>query len=444
MRLPRYRFSYNLKGVISENEGKFLSATNHHHFKGAQLLFRKRQRLAQLYHDRFFAELAHLEQREGDHRVNSSWTRIRQVTGFLTPSHFTFPKNIPAEKQEAVIDAFVQMAILLSDHKQCIDLYKELDGQIAAFQPFLKCDFTQFTPGAGLFLANGLWAPNKSRLPSVNTHDLLRYLMRRKLQTHHIETQDKLYTFSGFVDAQKADNIVRNGALFKEQFLMGASLLHGLNVHYLQWYLFAAAVEKKLLSFEKDLTLRDMISAMIDVKDNSQYDFSAWNSIIDSINRTDFKKTCDHFYLGDPHRLNSFLQYSADIPHLRGYMLNEHHEKIKKFQQYFEFKYSKKIPYACIMGGQAVAYNFFGMFDVGFTNATVDEYYQQHFKGKYTFNQSEGILIESAKEQFSIVDKEYKRMVAASSVAATQHGIFSRSKLSVKNLSTTIPNPLGI
>ncbi len=393
-----------LQTIIHELECIFLFLMNHLKFESAKKLFNK---IYSLYEFK-----------------NSNWIWFGK-DGFLVnkaltvEAPFIFPINYSKEKQVAILDGLEQIISLLGNPKQCVSLFKELNDKIAAFQPFLNGDLSKIVPGPGLLLHGSMWVPGNApqeNFPILgNTYGLLRFLMRKKLQGHGIETQDELYIFAGFVNPKIANAIVENGALFKEQFLMGSALLHGLYSHYLQWYLFSVAIEKNVITFQEEITLRDMLTAMIEVKTNTGS--VLWSAIIDFI----VSPNCcniepNGFNLGSPHRLNSLVcSSSKELPYLSGYLLNSFYKNIIKFFEQVEIKLQGNTTelYSSLVGAQALASADFKGFDLGYTNDSVERYYTDHSKtgcDVKSFDKSTGVLVKSAEKRFSVIEKEYNRL----------------------------------
>lgn len=344
---------------------------------------------------------------------------------------YFFSSEIPV----AMKDTINQMITLLTYPRQCVSLLKELDKDIANHQFFLKRNFSARKPGVGLFLSYSLQVPAlSSRLPSDLksdiTDDLLLYLIRKKLQPHGIETQDAIHTFVGFVDEDKANNIVRKGALFKEHFLTSNFLVHGVYSHYFQWYLFAAAVDEGIIVLPKGVTLKNVLTGIID--NGLLWSFSGtislWQQMIDFFHLTPgFNAHHLNFYLGQPHRLNSLLLFSRNIPHLRGYLLELWHKNVIEFQAHYKEVYSIEIPYNCLVAAQTAAGPYTNQFDAGEDfNNSIEDYYQK--KGiEHSYDKDAGIIKQSAKVRFAdipILDKQNN-----SRRALKKPGLFSVSKV---------------
>ena len=351
---------------------------------------------------------------------------------------FKFPYNMADKRKEAIISAFEQITNLFSNPDHCIELLKELDQQIKAFEPFLQCNFATVVPGIKIRLYRSLQVPSFTSPTIPHTHGLLHFLIRKKLQSHGIEKQDELYTFSGFVNSKIADNIVRNGGLFKEQFLMGNALSHGIYPHYLQWYLIAAAVEKNMLVFDDNITLCHLLSAAVDVQ-STQSNFSLWGICFDFASTPRFNKNLSDFNVGAPHRLNSLLFFSDSIPHLRGYLINSFFKNIVKFQKHVKNEYQKDISYLAIVGASAIAHNLFNLFDLGYDNHCVKKYYREQAKtgnDVVNFDEQSGILIKSAKKRFRIIEAQYNILFPPEQSAdneAQRNALLAGSFFSVKS-----------
>jgi len=384
-----------LENNIEELECLFLRLVNEHFFIEAEPILHQ-VRFLTLHKNTYFC----FSNRE----EKASFLKIKFKDCFPC----TFPDNISEKRQEAIINAFEQITNLFSNPQQCIELLKELDEQIKVFEPFLQCDFSTVLPGNAIRLHRSLKVPSSESPTIQHTHGLLHFLIRKKLQSHGVEKQNELYTFSGFVNSELANSIIRNGSLFKEQFLMGNSLIHGIYSHYLQWYVIAAAIEKNILVFQDNITLRDLLSAAVEVKLKGYN--SIWERCFDFVSVPRFNKDCSDFNIGSPHRLNSLLFFADDIPHLRGYLVNSFLKNILKFRQHVKNEYQKEISYLCIVGASAISYSNFNLFYPGYDNNNIKNYYHTQAKtGVYveSFGTKSGILIKSAKELFALIEQQY-------------------------------------
>lgn len=394
---------------ISRIQKDFLYFTRDHQFQKAQLLFQEIQELEALKREGF---------------APAKKEKTENLKSYVEKNDFI---------NDELLDAFKQIGDLFGKPKKCLELLSELDNEIASFQSFLNCDFKKIKPGVGIFLPNYIWVPDFSPNYSyVNTYGLLRYLLRKKLQTHQIEKQDKLYTLSGFV--VEASKIVANGALFIEQFLMGISLTHGIYTHYLQWYLIAVAFEKKLFSFDQRITLRDLLTTSVA---KSQYQMDSemvWPRLLDFVIQSTDPDKLYNFNLGAPQRSNSLLLRSPVNPHLRGYLLNSWHRNIAEFQRQFALTHpdSDPIPYICLVGAQTVFQQSFGACNVGMRAASVERFYRETLCNNVDIQSHEtgAVITESAQEKFSIVDRQYQLI---QSKKTKPNNFFRTAKLPTNN-----------
>ncbi|WP_028388260.1 ankyrin repeat domain-containing protein [Legionella fairfieldensis] len=342
-------------------EGLFLFCINSRRFKLANLL--------SSYIDKLFQKsICPLENRFELSIVKSvEWNAI---------TSFSFPVETTEELQMALKDAFLKIALLLAQPRTCINLLSDLDNQIKEYQHHFNHNFSKIDSD-NFFVASNIPFPAepKDDLKKIDCQGLLHYLMRTQLNKFGIDTQETLYYFAGFVDSKVADELVKSGALFKEQFLVGNALVHGQS-HYFQWYILSRALETGLLWFKGNLTLLDVLKAVIEVKvkkDNS----SVWPALIDY-----FPTPPIYYYdFGSPHLLNSALLCDATNPHLRGYLRNIWYKSIEKFQNAMRSLSSEPLSYESIITAQVLAGPVFDLFK-GMTMKEVSHYYEHVAKNE--------------------------------------------------------------
>lgn len=323
---------------------------------------------------------------------------------------YQFPHDMSSDRKTALKKAFRDIVSFFENPTQCLASLKKLDEQIFEQGSCLGFNFSLIKPGKPMSLFGDLCFPenNPDNTLIPNTLGLLHYLLREKLQKHGIEQQNELYTFSGFVDSQKADEVIKRGALFKEQFLMGNALMHGVYSHYLQLYLIAEALENRVITLDDGLTLKELLAAFITVKvlrdDNAS---SVWTTIIDTLSRTQLIQIQEptQFYFGSPHRLQSALLYSPELPNLRGLLLNHVYRKLDRYKEMVNISFNgKTVSDRCIIGAMAVSFHIFNLCDIDITNADVNSYYLKMPSNiKRNFDQKTGIMTTSAKEKFRIL-----------------------------------------
>ncbi|MDR3503221.1 MAG: ankyrin repeat domain-containing protein [Legionella sp.] len=336
-------------------------------------------------------------------RENKAYEEFTTVKWFTTK--LIFPEGTTKERENALKDAFTQIAGLLAAPLQCQDLLKLLDAQIEQAQTFLGCDFSSIQPGSGIVLESYQWPdpPEEDRPKISQGHGILRYFLREQLSKHGIETQSELVTFSGFVDPELANNLIASGALFKEQFLMGTALIHGLYSHYLQWYIISRALDEKLLHFKDNLTLLDVLRASVNVKkDNGEL---VWTNLIDFLHNG---LGITHYDFGSPQQLNNALLHSDTLIYLRGYLLNSWYKSIEKYRETIGGQATKITLnefYKLLITGQTLAGSAFEWFSLGNSEATIDEYYAKTSKTKIIPSPDLQILKKDAETRFSAARK---------------------------------------
>lgn len=332
-------------------------------------------------------------------RVNKAYEELTLASWYQ--AELIFPEGTSQVQKNALKDAFTQIAYLLADPLQCLNLLQSLDTQIERAQSFLGCDFSSIQPGAGIIISNYQWPnPPVADSPSISqTHGILRYLIREQLSKHGIDAQNELVTFSGFVEPELANSLIASGSLFKEQFLMGTALIHGLYSHYLQWYIISRALEEKLLHFKEDLTLLDVLRASVSVKKSNG--LLVWASLIDFIQKG---SDITHYDFGSPHQLNNALLNSEKLVYLRGYLLNSWYKSIEKYRKTVGEQASKITLnefYKLLITGQTLAGSYFDWFSLGNTAATIEGYYTKTSKTKIIPSPDLQILKKDAETLFS-------------------------------------------
>lgn len=371
----------------------FLSAVNNHFFKSAMVIFSFIQRAKCSSEVSYTPPVAIARQ-------PMSWEEKK----------FIFPAEMQPPRQDAIKDALSQISSLLVDSDKCLTLLHDLDRELSASTPSTS-DVSNLTPGALIDFHAGLFLPSDFSQATYSTAGILRKTLIKKLREHGIHQGDEGYIFSGFVDTETANQLVIDGQLFKEQFLMGNSLIHGTISHFIQWYIIILAYEQGEITLPDELTPQELLKATVEVKyDNAP----VWVHLIDSIIN---KHNAEHYYLrkddfSSPHRLNSTLLLTEELPFLRGYLLNSWYKNIRKFQKYFLEVFNVEIPYECIVCGQAISHGVFNKFDIGFNNQHVETYYRTRAAtGDHSkLNQATGILVKSKQtSSFSLFASEHQQ-----------------------------------
>ena len=364
-----------------ELSSKFLQQMNAHQFEKATVALRELQAKRSQYSIRTHTP---------DKAIEKPIVRIR-----------FFSEYLESTKHTAMQKAVYALRDLLADPLQCSQLLKELDAQIADFEPLLGCDFSKLNPGPGILLSQQYIIPSESilSLKTIDTKNVLLYLIQKQLTKEGINTQDKLYTFLDFINEQIANNLVRQGILFDESPLSGNAILHGIYTHYLQWYLFSIAIEKGTIKLDPCINLVEVMTAMVDSK--ITYQVPLWSSLIDHAEEATGDDRTDYFqfFLGSPHRLNLYLLSSPLTPHLRGYLLNEWARDITTFQSFFYDSYKKEISYESLAEGFAAANEAFDGLNLQITKKMIAQFYRE--KQHKDVCAQTGILVENAEEKFA-------------------------------------------
>ena len=333
---------------------------------------------------------------------NLSWKDERE---------FVFLSAFQPEKEIEIKACFDQIVALFGNPQRCIELLQKLDDQVAMFKP--EFDFTKIKPGVGLKLYSDLRAPSPLEDPSIliqDTHSLLGYLLRLNLNKYGIETQPYSYVFSGFVNPDSANEIVKAGGLFTEQMFMGNAAAHGRKIHKIQVFLIGRGIEKGDIKLPKDMTLRDLLTLMVSTPDGGEG--SVWTTIIDFVEYSKLQLSPYKYNLGSPYRLNSLLLMSRELPNLCGLIRNSHFKKIRQFQDFIWNIHGVRFSYESIVQGAAFSRNVFDCLDLGTTNKEISQYYQHNAKSRLTteitVDEVTGIVTKNAEKQFAIITELFR------------------------------------
>ncbi|GEM_PF-6764761 len=371
----------------SETSWRFLTLVNQHNFEAAMEVYLQGQR--ELKNQQQPSEIV-FQKNEID------------LTDFKPMSPIA--KNILSRTSNyALVDAAKQMQALLNDHEKCLFLLRKLDQEMAKYSNEAGWDLQKITPGEPIQFRYSLCLPSALKkstklIPKTETCQLHLALMRKQLQKNGIEEQPELYKLQGFVSRKSINSIVQKGALFTEEPRISSFLVHGIEPHFFQWYLFSSALQEGFLRFKNGVSLRTMLSASV-LLEKYVHGLPLWNYLIDFSSDTDADAAhipYSSYSFGFPHRLHIFLLLSPEIPYLRGYMLNQWYLTVADIQEAFFIKYKKEIPYECLVGvgAQSVviptsALDFFSAKDYlskGRQSLITPEFFKTKRKGVYCAN----------------------------------------------------------
>ncbi len=356
----------------------------------------------------------------------------------LHSHQFFFEGTAHHDKAKALIDAFAKIKELLCDLPTCIELLKRLDDGLGEQLPQLS----KIKPEQSIIIKGLPWpAITTENHQSLDKKRLLRSLLRSYLQNHGIETQKELYNFAGFVSSETANALIRQGALFKEQFLMGNALVHGLYTHYIQWYIIARAIDEGRVKFKGGLRLKDVLVASVDVK--TAGNTPAWTFVLDALSLSDYAAKCDktrihaasHWvwmsryptrysfsYVND---LTSFLYTCPDdaLPHLRGYLLDSLISSIEKTMKMLGEKASDIKPSHSnnIIAAQVLSSWHFDRLKI-FSRPDVEDYYDKHAKTGGKLNPETGIVTKTVDCSFFHPRKQQKNDASSSAASTSSAG----------------------
>lgn len=352
-------------------------------------------------------------------KARKQWNPFSEYNAMTLGTHsdFMVASQIAFRLSPDLKDALTNCAALLRNPSLCIDLLKELDEEIVKFSPFLGLDYSAIKPESVFFVRSfqvpcqidGLTAAAKT--VSTDSDGLLWYLLRKIVNKQGIDTENTLLTFSGYVNKRIANDFVKEGRLFREHFLSGSVLMHGIYSHYIQWALFSIAIEKKILNLGEDITLPSLMDDLIFL--------NQWDNLIDFISNAPFNTHCQDFNLGSPQRLNSLLLFSDELPNLRGLMLTLFYQQTTEIQNQFALKYKKTLPYRCLVGGHASALGV--DFEIGFNQKDIKNYLDS-YPYSFSFDEETGVITENADKRFAKFIEIEKNMVT---MPETRHGRYA-------------------
>lgn len=406
-----------IERLLSENQFTeeelrvlFLSTMNQRNYRIASILLEYPGGLeSKSGQIRTFQKDLEIDKANGVARENLS-SYILEIYKNSLRSHLVFKGTVFEEKEEIFLDAFAKIRELLCDIPTCIKLLMPVEEELEKLFPQLReIEFSN------KFAVKNLWWPGPvpENYQYLHKNGVLRRILRSYLQKHDIEAQDQLYTFAGFVENEKVNAVVRSGALFKEQFLMGNALTHGLYSHYIQWFLIARAIDTKRIILQAGLTLKEIMQASVDIQTDKRT--PAWGEIIDNVtpdpraaqedvvrlaieNEAPGKKVPSRYAFSSVVELSSFLYTTPELPHLRGYHLDSLYKNIHKIQVAAKEKFpeGQRIEHKQVIAGQMVAFWNFNRFKSGLSHDDVDKYYKAKPNGE--LDRETGIVTKSANK----------------------------------------------
>ena len=285
----------------------------------------------------------------------------------------------PPFNKNYILNAFSNGFAVLGDIPLCVSLLKTLDNQIKELQPCLGLEFEKITPSE-VIEAGYLFMPGEK--PRNHRHQskqsILSLLLLQIEQRHGINLPRKgepdsypVKMFSGFVDSDKANNLVKNGYTFTEDTVRGNACMHGKYTHRLQWCILMLAKEQGLLN-TCGYSIKELLQASVSdqFKNNGR---TLWTRFIDRVHHL---PTHGRFGLFSAQAANSFLLLTSELPHLRGYLLDNYWRSIRKIQSQISFAHD----YETLAVVQALSYSNFDMSE--WITPTLYEQSAHHIKYK--------------------------------------------------------------
>ena len=388
----------------------FLSSVNHHRFDIASILLDHKNGLQSKYE--------RIRTPEQDLKIDqqNGVTKETLHKGIYDFYKDYFRKKLICEgtsfedKSESVLDAFAQMSELLYDIPACTELLKPIDYELKVLLPQLK----DIQSKENVVIKELSWpAALPENYQPLDKKGALRRILRTHLQKQDIESQNELYNFAGFVETETANALVKTGALFKEQFLLGNALTHGLYSHFFQWVSMALAIETGRVKLKDGVSLKEILQASVEIK--SKVGDGAWGLIIDNVSPLLYAKNGEPMRLGSENynrffsssssryrlssvvELSNFLYTSSELPHIRGYLLDSLYKNTHKIQRLMKEKFpeDEQIKPKHIIAGQATSFWAFNRFRIGLSNDDVSKYYEKCAKTQGKLDQKTGIVTKS-------------------------------------------------
>ncbi len=168
---------------------------------------------------------------------------IRDITrNLLSPCH---PTRGTGNPQHPLNEIFLDIVLLLQNPAKCIEILAELEERLADeyFKEGIDVSVYLNNPDHYIFF-NHPWPSLEHVKQHPTTKGKLNEILLAKERLHGINlAPDSPVVFSGFVDDKVAKDCIKTGNLFVEYNLIG-NMLHGKNIHRIQWYLILSAIEK--------------------------------------------------------------------------------------------------------------------------------------------------------------------------------------------------------
>lgn len=279
------------------------------------------------------------------------------------------------------LDNFKKFAIivlkLLDDVSKCDEYLSEIDEAIKGYfgdrAKLLKTE-------PEFFEADAIkWPKYNDSHIGLKKDNFLTAFLRQKLQKHNINDEKIDLRFFDFIDDDVASSLVRSNILFKEQFLSGISLAHGVLTHYLQWYLIVKAYEDNYLDItDCGLNVAQFMAMSVDSKIDGK---KSWNYMIDIV----ASPSCKHKSLRSVFECNSHVLTHDNLLFLRDYMLNSFFKKLDKIHDIVTSKsdliaknvglLAKEDFFDVVIAGQVFTRGRFNHFDLGLKTADLKKYY---------------------------------------------------------------------
>lgn len=235
--------------------------------------------------------------------------------------------------QERVKNGFCAIADLFSDTARCRGYLAELSQQLGSL-----LEFPNQEGKVEEMVIRGLKWPRflSSDYQLIDKNSALTKIIKNQLKKHGIEDADNELKFSGFVDSKYADDEVKSGRLFKEFFLSGIALVHGVMTHYLQWYLISRDYEEGRL--QSELTPRELLEASVTTR-ISKTNSPVWNVLVDY--PIDSTREVDYDSFGKVIKFNSFLLCNEDpeLMDLSNYLRDSFFKNSNKVAKALKQKY---------------------------------------------------------------------------------------------------------
>jgi hypothetical protein len=199
-------------------------------------------------------------------------------------SRFEFlDKKIPQDLQREIIKFSKDILQILKNPTSLGKYLKALNDALPDYSSAIPDDLPLIA-GQGYFIP-AIWP--KDYIPKHKGRVIDKALLEREQSCGH--NKEGSQKFIGFIDADSADNFVKEGNIFAEAVPFEKHLFHGKQTHRLGFEIIREAIKAKDLELPKTYQMADLPRLMVDVKFSvkGSHFRNLWGILLDSINETD-------------------------------------------------------------------------------------------------------------------------------------------------------------